>query len=188
MRSSVAVASEVGARAIPRAPVRVTPRIRPLRRLDPGRKRSHREGQVGAALALVVVLGALVVPAAEAGVRWDGARFERQEELCVWLRAHRSRCDVWAIHHPTAWQSLAGTAKPQARPAQPSLGRVPRAIRTSGPTQAALGALAGMALILSLAPLPMALRRRMGSRTLEIRIGLATFACAVGAGLVLASA
>src|SRR3954463_5203553 len=103
MRSSVAVASEVGARAIPRAPVRVTPRIRPLRRLDPGRKRSHREGQVGAALALVVVLGALVVPAAEAGVRWDGARFERQEELCVWLRAHRSRCAVWAIPHPTAW-------------------------------------------------------------------------------------
>ncbi len=136
---------------------------------------------------LSVLLGVLLVPPARAGLSWGHTRFERQPELCRWLRAHRSRCDVWAIRHPQAWQSLAETTTRHGRAAQPGSSRVSQAIRTGGPTQAVLALLASAALILSLAPLPAALQRRAGARTLEIRIGLATFACALAAALALAS-
>ena len=139
-----------------------------------------------AALALVVLLGSLVVPAASAAVDWGGNRFDGQPELCAWLRSHRSRCDVWAIRHPEAWQALASSVH-HPRPPQSSSRRVLPAIRTSGPTRAMLALLAALALVLSLAPVPGAVQRRAGPRTLGIRIALATFACAVATGLALAA-
>ena len=138
-----------------------------------------------AAFAIGLLLAALSAPAAHAGVAWGDGRFDKQQELCAWLRTHGSRCDVWAIRHPHAWQGLAPGTRVNHAPT-PAADREAGVVRPVNATEASLAVLAGVALLLSVAPLPAALGRTVGGRVLEIRIALCTFACAVAGALALA--